>query len=465
MKRSIFKNILAIFGVLGLSAILLGAADNLSELSSDGNSYQGVTFSGGGAISGTSATMDTITSDSMSIGGASVLDTNKLHTSADFPNNTTLYGWHLNETSDDATRLNWIGTKDLTRNGTTLTSTNHLGSTAFCNFNGTSDYLNSTDSIFDTTGSFIMGAWIRPDSLTGAQTIIAKYNTGADRSFLFYLNGDNLNFDIFIASSNSKSAVSGDIAFLDDGNFHHVAIIYDQTKKGLTLMLDGNIVASKYDSGMGSRWNTTNMDFTVGATGAGTNFFSGDITEVFYKDISDDTLNWVNAIRKIYAVGSRKLVTQDGNDKVAILDGRQYNGYYQVNIIASVSLTLSMDALTSYELYIPESGLYEVGYSIHPHAIDATSTNVRSIVYGVLKGGSGATTEIIGCAWEFYWASTSSSSITPDVITKQTAKSLQYHTVGDVIRLFGRRDNNTETGDLFYSVGRREPYMYYKKLD
>jgi hypothetical protein len=255
------------------------------------------------------------------ISGGNSFDTNNYLISTDFPNTTSLYGWHINGASDYDDG-DWIGSQALTENGTGLTSsTNHLGATAFCNFNGTDDYLSNTDATFDTADEdFTVGAWIKPDDWTTGtyRSIMSKWEqNGNKKSFVFTLtSNDQLSFFISYDGENYNE-LSFSITQIDDGYYHHVVAGYNYVSANesyMYLYVDGLLVRSiKNGSGAGSRYNSSDSELKIGAYSNTnpTGFFAGDITEVFYKK---ECLT-AEQVKKIYARGSRLAATvkPDGN--------------------------------------------------------------------------------------------------------------------------------------------------------
>ncbi|GAA4901410.1 hypothetical protein GCM10023311_28890 [Flaviramulus aquimarinus] len=82
-------------------------------------------------------------------------------------------------------------------------------------------------------------AWIKPTSLTGIQEIFDE--GGSDKGIAMRLNGSNIES---IVRSTVSIADSLSAAFPNDGDWHHVALVYDGTNTTHKLFVDGVEVAA-----------------------------------------------------------------------------------------------------------------------------------------------------------------------------------------------------------------------------
>jgi len=330
-------------------------------------------------------------------GASYVIDAEHLLTIADFINDTTLYGWH-NNGSADYEDGDWSGGEALTENGTGLTSsTNHLGTTAFCNFNGTDDYLSNTNVAFDTTGSFRAGAWVKPGDQSGAQGIVGKFDNdvAANKSWAMYLNGTGISLELFVDDSDTNIVLNvRDMNELLDGNYHFIECIYNQTDTSIAIIVDGTTRGYMVDGALSARNNNASGVFAVGAiynSSAVANFFGGDITEVFYQDLSSDALLWINNSRKVYAAGSNKLCTEEGiTGKVKISGQLAVSISIYPTANASVADGSEPANFTGFSVFVPENRIYKAFFSGTVRRIDGNDNGAVSAGIGIYDNTLGA---------------------------------------------------------------------------
>jgi hypothetical protein len=227
--------------------------------------------------------------------------------SSDFPNTTTLYGWHVNATSDSATISNWIGAKDLTRTGALTQQADHLGNSVYCEFDGTNDYLSSSDAAFNTTGTFSLGLWAYSASWSSitSQMLIARVNSSWTNGW--YVAIDTNGFHIW--TNPASTNYGGHVKALPAG-WHHFAI--SRTNGGNTNFYingkwSGTVATTSFTAG-------GNLEIATAAAGAGAKF-NGRISEVVFHS---GTAWTEGEARKIYARGARRLAALDSNGTVQI---------------------------------------------------------------------------------------------------------------------------------------------------
>jgi hypothetical protein len=141
--------------------------------------------------------------------------------------------WKLDETS--GTRIDSAGSSNLADNNIVGSTTGKIGNAA--NFNGT-NYL-STTSTWAPSNSFTISAWIKLNSAL-KRTIVGQdwADTPPEiRNFLFRIDNGTLEF--FILSGGATSVNLSSVA-LNDGNWHFVAAIYDDTASTIKIWADTN---------------------------------------------------------------------------------------------------------------------------------------------------------------------------------------------------------------------------------
>ena len=396
--------------------------------------------------------------------GAKILDTNHLLADADFPNSTSLYGWHNNGLADYDDG-DWVGGEALTEVGALLTGTNHLGDTAFCGFDGTNDALYANSATFDTANEdFTVGAWVKITDYSSNRTLFSKTSTtNSEKSFYVYLGSTGpLVMQVFYNASGAQNGHQAeDVGVeLTDGNYHHVVCSYDTSVGSFLIMIDGKTRAYGISSDtINARNNNTTAKLTFGSQdGSGTlaNQMLGEMTEAFYKKVAMTP----NEIRKVYAGGCQKLAVQEtanvNASKVSILDGRRTNGWHQVNIAATYTVTASWALVTGHALAIPEDGLYRVTALGATQMIDSDGNDAATYL-GLYRDS----TAIAGSRKRLLYAA---DNTTFQVRIQYALEVTEYFAKDEVVATWATMD----TGDnctIPYSSGDTEPTIVWEKLD
>lgn len=203
----------------------------------------------------------------------------KYLTQANFPNSTNLYAWHINGTSDYDDG-DYVGTKALTENGALAAGTDHTGTSTFNVFDGSADYLSSTDAAFNATGDFTVGIWAyRADwstNFTGSNQAFICNNDGAAGWAIQGVNAST-NVRIFcILSSSFTINSSWDASGLAAG-WHHFLWVHDSGTSD-KLYVDNDVKINLSDT---SNTFTAYSQFNIGASHTGSNLFNGRLSEAF----------------------------------------------------------------------------------------------------------------------------------------------------------------------------------------
>src|SRR5690606_39209383 len=158
-------------------------------------------------------------------------------------------------------------------------------------FDGIDDHINFGDNFGLTSGKFTLEAWIKPEELSGARTILSKRDTRNPGSggYDFLINSGVLTF------RRGNSSVSTSFHINTD-RWYHVAVISHGSK--VELYVDGIIVGT---SSSGSNPTVTTSPFLIGAvynssTPANpSNYFSGFIEEarIWDKPLTPEELHFV----------------------------------------------------------------------------------------------------------------------------------------------------------------------------
>jgi hypothetical protein len=171
---------------------------------------------------------------------------------------------------------------NLTNNGTTLfDQVGIVGVDDQCpGFNGTTQYLSSTDAHFNPGDSnFVIGFWVKPNSWVPAsnQVIISQWQAAPNQSFNFILATTGLvAISYSTDGTTSSSALAYDVSTLT--GWHHFAIKYVASENKFYLYLDGILVTTgTLPSGL---WQVASPSFRI--ANQGIYYFAGLIDEFFF---------------------------------------------------------------------------------------------------------------------------------------------------------------------------------------
>ncbi len=161
------------------------------------------------------------------------------------------------------------------------------------NFDGSDDRIEvSHDSAFNVN-TFTIEAYFKTTSTVAGQAIINKYDTTNINGFSLYLNSaGGLRFEY--AVPNSESTSSSSASGLNDGNWHHVAVVFGGGKVLFYIdgALDNEITFSNIPDAP-----TNTESLYIGYSTFNNAYFNGDIDEVRYwsRTLCDDELSDVRA--------------------------------------------------------------------------------------------------------------------------------------------------------------------------
>ncbi len=110
------------------------------------------------------------------------------------------------------------------------------------------------------SGDFTVEAWVRPDEAPGA--IVSKRDPGSDNGW--HLALDDGGFPFFHVSIGANPLLTADLA-VNDGEWHHVALVYDSGSGQATFFLDGQPDAS---AALPSPSGAAAADLKIGADAA-----------------------------------------------------------------------------------------------------------------------------------------------------------------------------------------------------
>ena len=194
----------------------------------------------------------------------------------------------------------------LTNNGTVqFTGTGIVGGASTCaSFNGTSQYLSSTDVHFNPSTDWIMGGWFNPTTFTPAadQTLFSSWSAGGNQKFgVDLLTTGNLK--IYSSLTGADYALTTVTLTFIPG-WTHVALQYIASAQKLYLYVDSILVGTHTVGG--SLYSPASPVFTIGARAGGSNYFSGSIDEFFACNgygFSDDEVAKVYSAKIVHSSG------------------------------------------------------------------------------------------------------------------------------------------------------------------
>lgn len=131
---------------------------------------------------------------------------------------------------------------------------------------------NNLDLSFEGTDPYTIEGWIYPNELSG--TIVSKFNPDSEGEYAVTLKDGKL-----CSYRNSPHTfIDSDAIFKKDYSYYHIAIVYNNVDKTLSVYINGNLQASKYF--YENVLQDPNIDFLIGAmlnNGSPGNFFTGYI--------------------------------------------------------------------------------------------------------------------------------------------------------------------------------------------
>lgn len=188
--------------------------------------------------------------------------------------------WKLDETSGNAADPQ--GSNTLTNNNTVTYVPAVINNGADMELSS-SQSLSITDgsqSGLDITGDLSVSMWIKPESITGDDALLTKFDsTGNQRSYAFTYFSTN--FLAFLTSSNGTNAVQKSVAQTwVIGTTYYVSVVYDASAGSAEFYVDGSKIGSTQTGYHTSLHNGT-APFHLGALNVtATSFFDGVMDEV-----------------------------------------------------------------------------------------------------------------------------------------------------------------------------------------
>lgn len=145
-------------------------------------------------------------------------------------------------------------------------------------FDGTDDHISVNHNSSFNTNTFTIETSFKTSSSSAGQSIIAKYDATGINGFSMNLNNSGrLLFEY--AVPNSETTSSSNASGLNDGNWHHVALVFGNGR--LIFYIDGVLDNEITFSNIPETPTNTESLF-IGYSGFNTIYFNGEIDEVRY---------------------------------------------------------------------------------------------------------------------------------------------------------------------------------------
>lgn len=275
-----------------------------------------------------------------------VNDCNQYVTQYQFVTTSDLYYWWLDAATAQGSGT-YVGTKyggkDLTVTGSIALETDVIGNSCAVDFDGSNDYLESTDAVFLTNDSFSAGIWAkRSDWTNNVNHTLMSCATATDGWKLYYNNGE-----IIAVGLNSSIVwqIKVDCTQFDPTKWYHIAVARDNNTKEQKLFINAEEMPYTYYEATG---NNSNPDgtFKIGAAVTGTLKFTGQLQmpSIQFGQVWDE-----NIVQEIYSRSAGFFNVETTKDSVIRMIGKEDNSIRTGigrTMASANSLYLSMGAVT-----------------------------------------------------------------------------------------------------------------------
>lgn len=198
-------------------------------------------------------------------------------------------------------------------------------------FDGLVDYIDMEDCLNLNSSKFTMSAWIKRDAAdTGTKSIVSKRNVAFTQGYDLQILNNN---KVQLYWKNGSNQVITSNTSIPDGEWHHVAAIYDGTN--LSLYIDGVIDNQESKTPPVD----TNESFYIAAAGknAPTQHFRGNIDEVRIWDtnLSVDQLRYImnQEIEENSSFVSGKIIPDNiTKNEIDEIPWSELAGYYPMSV-------------------------------------------------------------------------------------------------------------------------------------
>jgi len=165
--------------------------------------------------------------------------------------------------------------------------------------------------------SFTVEAWIKPTSTSGSPTIFMRSNNSGQNELYFGLS-NNTTIEVYLDNTQKTFTKTPSISFVD-GNWHHVALVYDATAGQVSCYVDG--------AAYGTPWSVTKtLDFGLSHALIGADFdsFNGSLGN-YFNGLIDEVRLW-NVPRSLSEIAATKDTELTGSESGLL-------GYWKMNSV------------------------------------------------------------------------------------------------------------------------------------
>ena len=142
----------------------------------------------------------------------------------------------LNAASTSATGVTWGANHKATANSAVT-------------LDGTSGYLHTSTSAFDTTKSYSVSAWVKLNNLTATQTVVSEGTVNHQAFYLGYTTATNSWYYMTTTSDTpSTSYPSANGGTATAGVWTHLTAVYDADTNSMSLYVNGKLVGAADDT-------------------------------------------------------------------------------------------------------------------------------------------------------------------------------------------------------------------------
>ena len=144
-------------------------------------------------------------------------------------------------------------------------------------FNGSSQYTTTSLSSLSSLTLLSVSAWIKTSS-SGTINVVSQYQS-ANRGFELYMVSGKVRIAIYRSASDTTPARRESVNTLNDGNWHHVAGVYDGAAGTLNMYVDGALSNGTLTGSVPSAIYNSTQAIMIGAYNLG-GYFNGSIDDV-----------------------------------------------------------------------------------------------------------------------------------------------------------------------------------------
>ena len=177
-----------------------------------------------------------------------------------------LVGWWKLDETEGTTAFDSAGTNHGTLNGNPVWTTGQI--TGALAFDGTDDYVDcGNNTSLDITGSTSILAWVKFNSVSGYQTILAKRGGASDSISNYALRTNTNKLEFYYKSGSTWHIYATSNANLSTGNWYHIAVTFTYgTGSSIKCYRNGVPLTGSWTSGNGNAPAITNTNpLTIGA--------------------------------------------------------------------------------------------------------------------------------------------------------------------------------------------------------